>query len=192
LYSLTGRARFLSNISYARVVLGFFLSKPNRQADSVRKIALTPCSVVAPRRAILRTLRGCEFFAEPGRRGIRYRRMPLRLCFPAIDHDSQEAMMAGDQLFADLPEHGKPLAAAARDPAGATRDPADAAGDGAPQQAPRLREPQRDQIELRAVDIESLIGDDHPARVIWPTLPASTSANSNIASRRGATSPAGR
>jgi transposase len=32
---------------------------------------------------------------------------------------------------------------------------------------PRLREPKRDQIELRAVDIESLIGEDHPARVIW-------------------------
>ncbi len=27
--------------------------------------------------------------------------------------------------------------------------------------APRLREPQRDQIELRAVDIDSLIGDGH-------------------------------
>ncbi len=33
--------------------------------------------------------------------------------------------------------------------------------------APRLREPQRDQIELRAVDIDSLIGDGHPVRVIW-------------------------
>ena len=31
----------------------------------------------------------------------------------------------------------------------------------------RLREPVRDQIELRAVDIDSLIGSDHPARVIW-------------------------
>ena len=31
----------------------------------------------------------------------------------------------------------------------------------------RLREPRRDQIELRAVDIESLIGADHPARIIW-------------------------
>jgi transposase len=30
-----------------------------------------------------------------------------------------------------------------------------------------LLEPKRDQIELRAVDIESLIGEDHPARVIW-------------------------
>ena len=33
--------------------------------------------------------------------------------------------------------------------------------------APRLLEPQRDQIELRAMDIDSLIGDDHPARAIW-------------------------
>lgn len=33
--------------------------------------------------------------------------------------------------------------------------------------APRLREPVRDQIELRAVDIESLIGADHPVRVVW-------------------------
>jgi transposase len=32
---------------------------------------------------------------------------------------------------------------------------------------PRLREPRRDQIELRAVDIESLIGEDHPVRLIW-------------------------
>lgn len=47
-------------------------------------------------------------------------------------------------------------------------------GDLALQQAPaqvigqaRLRVPQRDQIELRAVDIDSLIGADHPARIIW-------------------------
>ena len=32
---------------------------------------------------------------------------------------------------------------------------------------PRMREPVRDQIELRAMDIDSLIGADHPARVIW-------------------------
>ena len=32
---------------------------------------------------------------------------------------------------------------------------------------PRLREPVRDQIELRAVDLEGLIGAAHPARVIW-------------------------
>jgi transposase len=58
-------------------------------------------------------------------------------------------MMAGDELFGELPEQAKPQA------------------DTAPLGAPRLREPKRDQIELRAVDIESLIGEDHRARVIW-------------------------
>jgi transposase len=56
--------------------------------------------------------------------------------------------MAGDELFGELPEQANPRA-----PSG-------------PLGAPRLREPNRDQIELRAVDIESLIGEDHPARVI--------------------------
>jgi transposase len=58
-------------------------------------------------------------------------------------------MMAGDELFGELPEQAKPQ------------------GDAALLGAPRLREPQRDQIELRAVDIGSLIGEDHPVRVIW-------------------------
>jgi len=31
----------------------------------------------------------------------------------------------------------------------------------------RLREPERDQVALRVVDIDSLIGQEHPARVIW-------------------------
>jgi transposase len=57
--------------------------------------------------------------------------------------------MAGDKLFGELPEQARPQA------------------DAAPTGAPRLREPQRNQIELRAVDIESLIGEDQPARVIW-------------------------
>lgn len=57
--------------------------------------------------------------------------------------------MGGDELFGELPARSKPQA------------------DAAPFGAPRLREPQRDQIELRAVDIESLIGQDHPVRVIW-------------------------
>jgi len=57
--------------------------------------------------------------------------------------------MGGDKLFGELPEQAKPQA------------------DGAPLGAPRLREPKRDQIELRAVDIESLIGEEHPVRVIW-------------------------
>ncbi|MGY3482160.1 transposase [Bradyrhizobium sp. USDA 4011] len=57
--------------------------------------------------------------------------------------------MAGDKLFGELPERSKPQT------------------DGAPLGSPRLREPKRDQVELRAVDIESLIGEGHPARVIW-------------------------
>ena len=32
---------------------------------------------------------------------------------------------------------------------------------------PRLLEPKRDQVELRSMDIDSLIGADHPVRVIW-------------------------
>lgn len=57
--------------------------------------------------------------------------------------------MAADELFGDLPAQSAPQAEAA------------------PLGAPRLREPQRDQIALRAVDIESLIGEDHPVRLIW-------------------------
>jgi transposase len=32
---------------------------------------------------------------------------------------------------------------------------------------PRMREPERGQVELRAVDLDSLLSQDHPARVIW-------------------------
>ena len=54
----------------------------------------------------------------------------------------------GDDLFADLPEQSGPT-------------PRGVAG------RPRLREPQRDQIELRSVDLDSVIGADHPARLFW-------------------------
>src|SRR5436190_5552529 len=57
--------------------------------------------------------------------------------------------MAGEELFEDLPAQACPQS--------------DAVGQG----APRLRQPRRDQIELRAMDIDSLIGEDHGARVIW-------------------------
>ena len=63
--------------------------------------------------------------------------------------DSQEPPVARE-LFEDLPQQAKPAADGMTAPGAA-----------------RLREPRRDQIELRAVDIESLIGEDHPARVIW-------------------------
>src|SRR3546814_11074714 len=54
--------------------------------------------------------------------------------------------MARDGLFEDLPEQPGPERAAGR---------------------ARLREPERDQIELRAVDLDRLIGAEHPARVSW-------------------------
>jgi transposase len=57
--------------------------------------------------------------------------------------------MAGDELFGRLPNQARPQAA-----------------DGG-RGAPRLREPVRDQVELRAVDIDSLLGLDHAARLIW-------------------------
>ena len=41
--------------------------------------------------------------------------------------------------------------------------PGGAAGEG----GPRLREPVRDQIALRPVDLDALIGPEHPVRVIW-------------------------
>jgi transposase len=55
--------------------------------------------------------------------------------------------MAGDVLFSELPQQQAPRR--------------DAAGE------PRLREPERNQVEWRSVDIDSLIGMDHPARMIW-------------------------
>jgi len=57
--------------------------------------------------------------------------------------------MAGDELFGELPHQPRPRAAE------------DMGG------APRMREPKRDQIELRATDLDSLIGQDDPVRMIW-------------------------
>ena len=55
--------------------------------------------------------------------------------------------MADDELFGELPHQARAMP--------------DRRG------APRIREPVRDQIELRVTDIDSLIGQDHPARVFW-------------------------
>jgi len=38
--------------------------------------------------------------------------------------------------------------------------------------APRLREPVRDQVELRVVDLDALLTAEHPARVIWAYVEA--------------------
>lgn len=56
--------------------------------------------------------------------------------------------MGRDTLFEDLPAHAAP---------DRPRDPG----------PPRLRAPTREQSELRAVDLDSLIGQDHPARTLW-------------------------
>jgi transposase len=58
--------------------------------------------------------------------------------------------MAGDELFGELPEQARPQADVA-----------------APTGKPRLREPERNQIEMRAADLNSLIGEEHRARLIW-------------------------
>lgn len=56
--------------------------------------------------------------------------------------------MSGAGLFDDLPEAGR---VSASKPAGKAR----------------LREPVRDQVELRVMDLDGLLGSEHPARVIW-------------------------
>jgi len=56
--------------------------------------------------------------------------------------------MAAESLFGELPEQAGPKPKA---------------GVG----APRLWEPERETIELRAMSLDSLIGADHPARLIW-------------------------
>ena len=55
--------------------------------------------------------------------------------------------MSGDELFANLPVQK----------GGRVNDPGQ----------PRMREPVRDQIELRPVDLEALVAAEHPVRVIW-------------------------
>src|SRR5436853_2452427 len=57
------------------------------------------------------------------------------------------AAMIGDELFPYLPMQMNARAVAAGDA--------------------RLREPVRDQVELRALDLDSVIGPAHPARTIW-------------------------
>src|SRR5947209_6561666 len=55
--------------------------------------------------------------------------------------------MSDDELFSDLPVQRDARVA----------DPGQ----------PRMREPVRDQIELRVVDLEALVAAEHPVRVIW-------------------------
>ena len=70
------------------------------------------------------------------------------------DRDEQSAE-AG--LFEDLPQPDQVLVQQARAKAACSAD----------QGAPRLLEPNRSQIELRASDLESLLAEDHRARLVW-------------------------
>src|SRR5437764_3169259 len=55
--------------------------------------------------------------------------------------------MSGDELFSDFPQQANPRSSETG--------------------KARMREPVRDQVELRAVDLESLLPEAHPARMIW-------------------------
>jgi transposase len=60
-------------------------------------------------------------------------------------------------LFADLPQPSPAQVREAREQAASRRR----------QGEPRLLQPNRAQVELRASDLESLLGEDHRARLVW-------------------------
>ena len=70
----------------------------------------------------------------------------------------QQGKKAGKaSLFDDLPEVSEAQVERARGQANLKRR----------QGAPRLRQPNRTQVELRASDLESLLAEDHRARLVW-------------------------
>ncbi len=71
--------------------------------------------------------------------------------------DQKHQVQAKASLFADLPAVDERAAAAAAHARAASRR----------QGAPRVLEPNRTQIELRASDLESLLPEDHRARLVW-------------------------
>jgi hypothetical protein len=66
-------------------------------------------------------------------------------------------MMPSASLFEDLPDPSEEQIEQARVLAARGRS----------QGAPRLLQPNRAQVELRASDLESLLGEDHRARLVW-------------------------
>jgi transposase len=68
-----------------------------------------------------------------------------------------EGAARGGELFADLPQPSQVQMQQAQAVAAASRS----------QGAPRLLQPNRTQIELRASDLESLLPEDHRARLVW-------------------------
>ena len=71
--------------------------------------------------------------------------------------DSPDQAQAKPGLFEDLPEPSEAQLEQAREQVASKRS----------QGAPRLRQPNRTQIELRASDLESLLSEDHRARLVW-------------------------
>lgn len=71
--------------------------------------------------------------------------------------EQEHQVQAAEGLFADLPVVDEGAAAAA----------ARARSAGKRQGAPRVLEPNRKQVELRASDLESLLPEDHRARLVW-------------------------
>jgi len=74
--------------------------------------------------------------------------MGMAMMIPSVSGSLMEDLVGREELFEGLPE-----GEAVKEPKAEGKA--------------RLREPERDQIALRAVDVDSLIGSDHPARVIW-------------------------
>jgi transposase len=70
---------------------------------------------------------------------------------------SDEGTTEAGELFEDLPAPSQAQLQQAQTQAAAKRS----------QGAPRLLQPNRTQIELRASDLESLLGEDHRARLVW-------------------------
>ena len=69
----------------------------------------------------------------------------------------RESQASDGGLFADLPEPSPAQELQAQEKAASKRS----------RGAPRLREANRSQIELRASDLESLLAEDHRARLVW-------------------------
>ena len=69
----------------------------------------------------------------------------------------KESLASESGLFEDLPMPSQAQVLQAQAKAAAKRVHG----------APRLLEPNRSQVELRATDLESLIPEDHRARLVW-------------------------
>ena len=139
-------------------------AKPLRRPCSTASAILPPASGTGPCRWICGsgTSRGSGWRSTPGLPWWRpWPAESLRIIPPTPVLTAEESMSdpetrseAPASLFEDLPAVDEAEVCAARR---AERR----------QDALRLREPNRRQMELRATDLESLLGEDHRARLVW-------------------------